>query len=589
MCGIAAYIKFGGDQIPKHCAENLAEGIVHRGPDGTHVMHDAQERFVFVHTLLKIMDKSDGAIQPIQDDEGNVLIFNGSIYNYQELKSQYKLDADLNDTHTLFALLKIQGKRILGELEGMFALIYFDASQQHFLIARDRFGEKPLFYAHTSSGDLILASERKSLWNLGIPKKPKVATALNFLLYNDLGGLTELYEDIDYLAPGHFAVITDGDIKTQEISYGKEDEEKSLDACMLNSVKLTHIADFPIAHTLSGGIDSGGLLSYSKEIGRPEVFSFRSPGAVEDESTRTQRIAIFQGLNKVHWVEFPEPEQILQDWRVLSQIHEEPLASPSSLAQYYLYQKIAETGHRVVLEGQGSDELFCGYTYYFEGLLSDKIPSAKYILHESNQEERRTWRKWFLHKLSPYVYQKLYRQKGMKIANMIHLDKTIWQQYQGHISDQRMKAAGQGVRNQMKRDRNLGLFQYILRTADRSSMFQHIEVRLPYLNSNIIDLSARLQLPELWQSGYFKYYLRKYWKGRLPDDILWRKEKNGFEAPYDKLLAHEEFKNLLKEATYYFHNMGWLARDEPIEEKNIEPLLYQIMAWKMVSLYLAIR
>ncbi len=588
MCGVAAYLNFCGGDLPSDCVQNLASGVRHRGPDGVYDWVSEDQRFVMVHALLKIMDKSDDAIQPIRDAQGNTLIFNGSIYNYPALKSKYNLSEELNDTQTLMELIKSYGEQILPELEGMFAIIYYDAGRGDYLIARDRFGEKPLFYSATSEGNLVLASERKSLWNVGIPKSVNPQVALDFLLYHKLGGLSALYEGIYEIPAGHYARISDAQLTPQKINFS-EQPVSDLDGSMRESLEQTHVADFTIAHTLSGGIDSGGVLSYSQELGRPEIFSFRSPGSVEDESERTQSVADYLGLADIRWVEFPpDSEAIIADWQRLSAIHEEPLASPSSMAQYYVYRAISEAGHRIVLEGQGSDELFCGYTYYLQGLLSDHLPSLSYMLTQSTADEKRTWRKWLLARYIPRLYQRFYRRKGQKLAQQLRIKSEVWNTYRDSVLDSRMEAALGGVKAQMLTDRTQGLFQYILRTADRSSMYQHVEVRLPYLYSGLVSLAGSLGLEDFWDAGYFKKYLRDQWADRLPVDVIRRKEKNGFEAPYDRLVSSVRFKEMLQEAYQYLYGLGWLDTDIPPSDRDMDTGLHQLLMWKVVSLYLAI-
>ncbi len=586
MCGIAGIILDSKDRNLESLMEPLAEGIRYRGPDGVHSYQDPAGKFLFVHSLLKIMDKSDKSIQPISDEMGNVMILNGSIYNFEKLKKTYSLDPSYNDTQCLFSLLKTKGEKILPELEGMFAMAYYDVQNKYFLLARDRFGEKPLFYT-SHEGALLFASSRRSLWNAGVPRVVDKNTALDFLCYNKLGVLQDLYVGIQQLRAGHYVKQNSfthfEQIPIERISIS----EQGFDEVMRDSLEDAYQSDYPVAHSLSGGIDSGGLLSYSLEQGAPSVFSFRSIGYERDESEKVKTIEKYLNLDKVEWVQFPDDSlEILEDWKRISAIQEEPLASPSSMAQYYLYRKISHQSYRVLLEGQGSDEIFCGYPKYFMGLLFDHQISNSYIHSKSSPSEKKNWYKYLLYKFSPSAYRKLYRKKGKKIAQKYCIKSEFWNQYKAQINDEGIVAASGGVRKQMDWDSYQDLFVYILRTADRTSMYHNLELRLPYLHSGILSLASQLDDNELWRDGYFKYFLRNALKGKLPESILWEKNKNGFEAPLEVFIKEPGFSVLFAEASNYFFELGWTESKElKLDLENSDD---QMMAWKFVSLYLAL-
>ncbi len=590
MCGIAAYLNFNQRDSISDFAGLLAEGIAHRGPDALHSYSDPDSRFLFVHALLKIMDRSKAAIQPIRDAEGNVMVFNGSVYNYKDLQKKYNLSSSLNDTQTLMKLLGTQGASIFYQIEGMFALIYYAADTGKFLVARDRYGEKPLFMARCPMGNIALASERKSLWNLGIDKKVNPMVAMDFLFYHKLD-LSALYLNIQAIPPGHFAYIeSSADADFIPIKYSTDDDGEDWDSLMHKSVRHAHVADFPVAHTLSGGIDSGGLLSYVVETQKPDVYSFTSPGFVHDEKEASSQVARSLGIEEVKWVTFPKSiSALMADWKEISRIHEEPLASPSSMAQFYIYKQIARDMHRVVLEGQGSDEHFCGYTYYYLGLLTDNIPSLQYILTESTPAEKTMYKKWLMYKNLKPLYKKMYVRKGHHLAQAMGFSPDMWKEYASAIVDPKMKAAQYGgVRHQMEEDRLHGLFQYILRTADRSSMYNHLEVRLPYLNSGIISRALALEDEDYWYEGYYKKYLRDSLSARLPKNILEQKKKIGFEAPYGRVVESIVFKRELDTALDYFKKLGWLQPQSELKSSMLDPETYNLLAWKIVALYYAI-
>ncbi len=592
MCGIAAYLNFKQRKSISDFAGHLASGIAHRGPDGIRSYEDEQGRFLFIHSLLKIMDRTDAARQPVRDEQGNVLIYNGSIYNYKELQKKYNISSSLNDTLTLLLLLRSVGPEVLSEIEGMFALVYFSAQDASYIVARDRYGEKPLFYATCPLGNLVLASERKSIWNIGVEKQVNKFVALDFLLYHQLGNLSGLYHHIQAVPPGHYAVLRDESVPNFIPIHYPENYKgtENWDALMRKSVELTHIADFPIAHTLSGGIDSSGLLSYVVEKGEPEVFSFTAPNYARDEQAATQKSADYLGISQVQWVEFPQsPKTIIEDWARISRIHEEPLASPSSMAQYYVYQQVSDQGFRVLLEGQGSDEHYCGYNWYFAGLLSDGAIPLSYLMSKASAQERKTYRKWRLHKYMRFLYNRLYKSKGKRLAKVIHVEDKLWKEYAKGLQDSKFAVAREGVKSQMTADRRQGLFQYILRAADRSSMYHNVEVRLPFLYSHIIEQASALSDAQYWEQGYYKAYLREQLQGRIPADILTQKAKIGFEAPYGRIIESKKFKEVLVEATLYLQELGWLKKGSKLLPTAIDTDTYNLMAWKIVALYFAIR
>lgn len=380
MCGIIGY---AGKNIEKEQFESARDSLIHRGPDGFGAYYDLQKGVALGHRRLSIIDLSDAANQPMISNDGRyAIIFNGEIFNYPELKkelSDYPFSSQ-GDTEVLLAAFIKWGKGCLNKLNGQFAFAIYDKQKGELFCARDHFGIKPFFYFF-ENGIFIFASEIKALFKLGLQKKPNdkmVNEYLKFGLYDHSD--ETFFQDIKSLSPGHFLVFKEGKIKIEkywdladiperEFSGTREEAEDRLRELIEDAVRLQLRSDVPVGFNLSSGLDSGVLYYFSKSIYGADghnlhLFTARLPdGPFDEGALLEQRLTLDE---RVRWhTATLTPEKVDALAKELMVIEDQPYGGYPTIQYYNLYKETAGVGGvKVLLEGQGMDELLAGYSHY---------------------------------------------------------------------------------------------------------------------------------------------------------------------------------------------------------------------------------
>ena len=547
----------------------------HRGPDFCGIIEE--KNLFFAHNLLSIMDSSPNARQPYVD-QGILLSFNGEIYNFQELKKELEIESQsAGESEILIKAYQKWGVDFVGHLRGMFAIALKDGETLY--LFRDRLGKKPLFYHQGKS--FIFASEIKAILPFLKQKRLNNDALLSYLTFLAPTPPHTFYEGINKLAAGEYLTCKANKVEVKRYydllhpkgtSHVKPDqitEEPQalsvLEEKLHDAIASRLNASVPVASLLSGGIDSALIAAVSKKFGH-NLHTF-TLGYNEyqnyDERRNAAATAEFLGV-KNSVVEIDQNSFIEASERVFESL-DEPLNDPAAIPLYLLFEDIAKEGYRVVMSGEGSDELFLGYRQYFEYL---DIQKASTLMHKnwlkkyfhSNFSMNREW-EWYKRIWDETL---LFRSSGEKFTDM-QKNILMRQNVRDNESLQYLKPYRDRFEQSDFSDESmwysyidLNLFQaeHFLRKLDHVSMAHSIESRTPFLDHHLAEAVFALSPQLRYQEGKTKSLLKKIARPYLNEEILKRKKK-GFSNPYmEWLIASGKIDLILEvnEQTGMFKN-----------------------------------
>ncbi|MBS1764281.1 MAG: asparagine synthase (glutamine-hydrolyzing) [Bacteroidetes bacterium] len=528
MCGIAGLISFSSKPVSSEQLNKISEIIKHRGPDGEGFWINSRQNVGLAHRRLAIIDLSEDAAQPMHYNNRYTIVFNGEIYNYIELRSSLEKNGyrfrTQSDTEVILAAYDYKGEKCLADFDGMFAFAIWDNKTEKLFIARDRFGEKPLFY-YFDKDQFVFASEIKALTKSGFKTEVNRESVNLYLNENMSNFETEtFFKNIHKLPRSHYATISDGKLtihRYYDLNYNtviryKTDDEYSehFKELFELSIKRRLRSDVPVATSFSGGLDSSGIVCMLHKM-YPELnytlFSARFDDNAKDEGKWMKLITDnihFKQVNK--WI---EPDEIKEKIEKIVYHCELPIGSTSVCAQYLLMEHIKNSGVKVILDGQGADEMLAGYGHYRYHYMNEWLYNFKI-------------REYFKEKES---YKQLYGQKlptGVIPKLKLYLSKVI---YPGQEETPLYKSFKAVLRDDMIND-----FQLLLTFSDRNSMAHGIEVRLPFLYHELVEYVFSLPKEQIYRNSVTKYIYRNAMKSIIPDEVRLRKDKLGFAPPQDK-------------------------------------------------------
>lgn len=568
MCGLA--VRVTSKEAPsRHNLQNVLECLAHRGPDdaASETIELGLARVDLCHTRLAVIDLSSSASQPFTELSGRwKIVFNGEIYNYLELRAELEglgciFQTD-SDTEVLLWTWRVWGVEGLHKLRGMFAFAVVDTAQKTLAVVRDPFGIKPVYCAKSLSG-WSFASELAAILKL-TAHRPNLnhSVAVDFLLHGSYDRTSEsFFDDVFSLEPGSIGrldlskddptlIITRWfrEPSTVEAPLSWEDAQIHVRSALRRSVELHLRADVGLGVALSGGLDSSALTALVRDIqpdSKIRTFSFVIPGHSSDESSWSSRVA--QHLKTTQHLVSPSANQVSKDIDDVVRYQGEPFGSLSIYAQYAVYREALQTGLTVVLDGQGGDEVFGGYTGYPEfrlrSLLAEgDLVGASRFLSGWRSFPRHSARMAFLRLLGTYLPQSM-QSIGVKLAGKENMPPWVKRPVLEELGifSRRPAIYGyplHGWRDNRQLAKRLaealfsGEMVNLLRHGDRNSMRWSIESRVPFLDVDLASLA--LSLPEEFlvsKDGLTKSVVRHSLRGLLPDDVLFRRDKVGFEAP----------------------------------------------------------
>ncbi|MDD2356835.1 MAG: asparagine synthase (glutamine-hydrolyzing) [Thiovulaceae bacterium] len=516
----------------------------HRGPDFCGVVQS--ERLFFAHNLLSIMDISTKARQPLAHKE-ILLSFNGEIYNFLELKNELEFEYKSGgESEVLIAAYLKWGVDFVQHLRGMFAIALKDGDTLY--LFRDRLGKKPLFYYRGKS--FVFASEIKAIVPFLKQKKLSNDALLSYLSFLAPTPPYTFYDGLYKLAAGEYLIYRDNKVEVKryydllDVSPSSIKDESSalkfLEENILDSISTRLNSSVSMASLLSGGIDSALIAAISKKMGH-NLHTF-TLGYDEyqnyDERKNARATAEFLGV-KYSVVEIDQKRFIDASENVFETL-DEPLNDPAAIPLYLLFEEISKEGYRVVMSGEGSDELFLGYRQYFEYL---DVEKATALMHKnwlkkyfrSNFSMNREW-EWYKRMWDETL---LFRTSGEKFTDL-QKNELMRQNIRDGESLKYLKPYRDRFENSHHNSNaswysyiDLNIFQaeHFLRKLDHISMAHSIESRTPFLDHHLAETVFQLS-PELrYQEGKTKALLKKIAAPYLNEEILKRKKK-GFSNPY---------------------------------------------------------
>lgn len=571
MCGIAGFIEaFIHSAKASSTLNSMLRTIEYRGPDDCGVWLDDKYHVALGHRRLSIVDLSPAGHQPMVSVCGRyVIVFNGEIYNHLDLRSALGdgfLWRGHSDTETLLSCLTVWGvEKTLKSAVGMFAFALWDAKEKALILARDRIGEKPLYYGW-QNGVFLFGSELKALRvHPAFDPKTDWNAASTFLRLNYIPAPSTIYQGIYKLVPGTFLCLTQDHIQQKLLPLPKaywsladvalngldrpfagsfEDAVDELETLVCRAVKLQSVADVPVGAFLSGGIDSSIVVAMMKSATTSKVttFSIGMPDATMDESQHAAAVARHLGTNHVEHI--IQPYEALDLIPRLNQIWDEPFADSSQIPTY-LVSQMASRQVKVALSGDGGDEFFLGYSQYpfYQNLWRwrqlGKLPWLTSLAaispftecHQGASVVRRVrsivgaWRQPDSQTLNRYWMDRyrngnvpLVEQRGVEMLSFPTLPDAA-------------TTAGLG-------DAGTYLPDDILVKVDRASMANSLETRAPLLDHRIIEFAYRLPIEYKLRQGVGKKVLRDVLYRYVPKRIVDR-PKMGFSIPLSMWLRND--------------------------------------------------
>lgn len=601
MCGIAGIIQSDPDQYTVHHLKKMTDALAHRGPDGEGLWQSINQKVLLGHRRLSIIDLSKAAAQPMhfspasskRSIEGNnyTIIHNGEIYNYIELRNELEKEGYFfftnSDTEVILAAYDFWDDECVEHFDGMFAFAIWDEKEQELFAARDRFGEKPFFYS-INKDQFVFASEMKALWAAGIQRTVNLKMLFNYITigYVDNPERPEetFFENIFKLPPACRLYYTPDTkeldiekywgINTDKINKKILDGEavEKFHQLFTTSVERRLRSDVAVGTSLSGGLDSSSVVAAitdvnsSREVkqGSPFItFTASFPGFEKDELLYSKKIAA--GFNLLQHVCSPSAEDMIENWETFFYHQEEPVGSASAFAQYSVFDLAKQHHVTVLLDGQGADETLAGYHKYYKWYWQELFQKRRLRRSEEIAAARKIGIK---------------EEFGIKniIASLLpDLASVILEHQYLAYALQQEDLAREFVKLQSKEAyyttpavNNLnGLLHFntcihgleeLLRYADRNSMAHSREVRLPFLNHELVEFIFTLPSHFKIRDGWSKWLLRQAMKDKLPDEIVWRKDKVGFEPPQKQWMQHSKMQEMIQE-----------ARKKLVREKILKP------------------
>lgn len=613
MCGISGIINKYSEIVTCEEIEKLTEIIKHRGPDDGGCFFG--EHFAFGHRRLSIIDPSDNGHQPMLWDNKYVIVYNGEVYNYQELKKELISHGYIfrteTDTEVILVAYDHWGMNCVDHFNGMWSFAIYDMEKFIIFCSRDRFGVKP-FYYYNSQDKFVFGSEIKQFTTLpGWSAKANRHRLSDFLLLEIFDHTDEtLFEGVYQLQGGHNLVY---DLKTKtyrvykyytagqysgEHKYTFAQTSEQLQKLFFDSVRLRLRADVKLGSCLSGGLDSSSIVCVANRLLREGTLKFEQETVSScfmnkryDEQEYIDSVIESKGLigHKV----FPDLEQLIQSLDQITWFQDEPFGSTSIFAQWNVFKVAKEHRIRVMLDGQGADEQLAGYDGFYGVFL--------YELFKKLQ-----WKKLFkemraLNRLYGYSVLKIivstfkWLLPGSIMAFLkLHIFKRgpfCWIKSQESCYKESLKRSylfrAKSVREYSLNQMLVTSLPKLLHYEDRDSMAHSVESRVPFLDYRLVELI--LDIPSTFKihEGITKYIMREAMKDDLPEKVKNRRDKMGFVTPEEEWIRSNKdfFKKEIAEACDLLHEM--VEKDKVLEwyEKIVNSQgKIDFTIWRLISI-----
>jgi len=594
MCGIAGIISSDADRFSPAIVNKMTTALAHRGPDGDSFWSNPSKQVLFGHRRLSIIDLSENGRQAMHYQNRYTIIYNGEIYNYLEIREQLQKKGHTfqsqSDTEVILAAFSSYKEDCLQLFDGMFSFAIWDEEQKTLFAARDRFGEKPFYYLYDDFNNVFwFASEIKALTAAGIE------TSVNnqkLLMYLSLGYCEDpsdkdgtFYNKIKQLPSANFLFYNLPEKNLVLRQYWKLDKEKELTISKSRAIEAfselftTSISrrlrsDVPLGTSLSGGLDSSSVTAIIHEqikSGKSKTLSSVFPGFSKDESIYIQNVTNAFQLENISVT--PTADEFTRDFTTLLYHQEAPVSSASVYIQYRVFELAKKYDVKVLLDGQGADEILGGYMRYIHWYLQELLGQNKFSQFKFEKKALRanqipftwTWKNYVASKFTQVSKNQLEARELQKILNNTELDTDfVTQNLDKKLMNKPLVSKLNDILYFNTSQSGLG---ELLRYADRNSMAHGREVRLPFLSHELVEFIFSLPSHFKIHNGWTKWILRKTVEKKLPAEIVWRKDKIGFEPPQKSWMEHPLLQDYLYESKKKLVNQN-ILKPSILSKKN---------------------
>ena len=599
MCGISGIIHQNGSSVPEASILAMNEQILHRGPDDGGVHREGC--FAFGHRRLAIVDISADGHQPMVYQDKYVLIYNGEIYNFEEIKAELIQQGytfiSKTDTEVVLAAYDAWGMSCVEHFNGMWAFALYDRQQQKIFCSRDRFGVKPFYYAMID-GKFLFGSEIKQLLPFFKRRVVNTSLVIDYIVTHMVEHTSEtFFNDIYKLPPAchlvydlnhhTFSISTYYEVprlaKRVHLNEAMADYEKEFE----RSIGYRLRSDVMVGTCLSGGLDSTYVASvaarsYAKKSREPFIaIHAKSSESDTDESAYASSVAKTMSLDLRVIEPSSDDFKALIDEVVYTQ--EEPFGSPSIFMQYCVMKKAKEIGCKVMLDGQGGDETLLGYERYYPSL---------YIVY---------YRQYGLWTMCQEIYDSYRNNQKMTLLNIlkytmgafcsslrkkIHLNHVRFLKPHSNtfsFLDELSVCYWDTYALQMYEISHSNL-PSLLRYEDKNSMRHSVEARLPFLDYRVLEYALNLNSEHKMHRGWSKWILRKILEKTFSSHIVWRKQKLGFDAPEKSWMAslHHEMLDAIQTSRILSRitHLSEVSQQFERMDHRLKWRLYNIAVWE---------
>ena len=554
MCGISGI--FNTDKKPVHASqiESMNNLINHRGPDGHGVYIDGN--LGIGSTRLAIIDLREIANQPMTDTDGRyVIVYNGEIFNYVELRNEllkkgYRFNNN-SDTEVILNSYKEYGEDCLHKLNGMWAFAIWDKREKSLFCSRDRYGIKP-FYYYKDKSRFVFGSEIKQILDLGVDKTVNDEIIYDYLVFNFIDHTEQtFFKNVQKLPAGWKLKVSAKEFKLSkwyELPQGKLEggNLKTIYQDFYNlvydSVRIRLRSDVEVGSCLSGGLDSSTIVCLMHDIlhneGKAEIQ--KTYTAAYDEPSIDERKyveEVIRQTNSTKYYCFPDSKGLLEDFDKMVWHQEEPFTGSTVFAQWSVFKKIHETGIKVVLDGQGSDEILLGYFSFFPFHLKRFIFNPFKFFSEFFKGADTTnlglvkFSENLVYFNTPFIRYRHVLNNAKSFLNR----GFVFSRDRRDVFNHMVVASGIEA-NRLTNLWNISL-PSLLRYEDKNSMAFSVEARLPFLDHRLVEFIFSIPYDYLIRNGWTKFVLRESMRDKIPEGIRMRKGKLAFSVPQKKWLG----------------------------------------------------
>jgi asparagine synthase (glutamine-hydrolysing) len=606
VCGIAGIISRTDNSVTQQAIEAMTVIIKHRGPDGYGYYRDNKDKVAFGHRRLAILDLTPDGHQPMHyDQERYTITYNGEIYNYLEIRDELRSKGyafrSQTDTEVILAAYMEWGQACVVRFNGMWSFAIHDKVNNIVFCSRDRFGVKP-FYYHVNADIFAFGSELKQLLPLMSARKANKEILTNFLFTGICEHTTAtFFEGIEKLPASHNLIYDLANHTFSIEAYYRisrvptvenlplEEAQELFSSVFQEAIRLRLRSDVKVGTCLSGGLDSSSVATIAARLTRQatvEPFCAITAVSTQESNDESRFAEIVAKHSSMNWLTVrPTYEDFLVSLENVVYAQEEPFSSPSITMQYYVMKTARENGITVLLDGQGGDETLLGYERYYaahlvslykrEGLLA--IVASIWKAGKNNTKLGfADIMKYLVSGLSAQARYIVYSSRHCYLKEIPPLPK--------HLQD--FSRCSLDIFALQVLENTSSNLPALLRYEDKNSMAHSIETRLPFLDYRMLETSLSLPGEYKLNDGWTKWILRNSMVGKMPDSVVWRKNKFGFEAPEKQwLMRHLQTMQRVVGASPILQktcDMGRLMKMFPNMDMRSQWRLYSTAMWEKI-------